>query len=85
MKNSSIRLTLMRNSRKIEVDVKNMVLYKPITLGFGTIISLIEHLNGSDFLIVDETVTEIDELIAQHGILVKKDQPRHLHSVSQRL
>lgn len=53
----------MRNSRKIEIGVKQIAAYKTVILGFGSIMSLTEQIEGCDFVIVDESVAHIDDLI----------------------
>ena len=53
----------MRDAMKIEIDVKKIFAYKAIILGSGSIMFLTEHLEGCDFVIVDESVAQIDELI----------------------
>jgi hypothetical protein len=58
-----IPLTLTRNSRKIRINVKDILKYSPNTFGSGSIVYLIEKWDGSDFLIVDESVLEIDNLV----------------------
>jgi hypothetical protein len=73
MENLSIRVTLMRDSRKLEINISKIASYKPIALGCGSVISLIERLNGFDFVIVDESVAEIDSLIANKDIFINRN------------
>src|SRR5688572_33151164 len=73
MENLSIRVTSMRDSRKLEININKIASYKAIPLGWGSIISLVERLNGFDFLIVDESVAEIDSLIANKDIFVNRN------------
>ena len=63
MKTLFIPLTLMRNSQKIKVNVHKILNYKGIPLGSGSIMSLSEKIEGSETVMVDESVDEIDELI----------------------
>ena len=58
-----IPLTLTRNSRKIRINVKDILKYGRTTFSSGSIVYLVEKADGRDFLIVNESVYEIDELV----------------------
>jgi predicted oxidoreductase (fatty acid repression mutant protein) len=58
-----IPLTLTRNSKKISINVKDILKYSPTTFSSGSVVYLIEKSDGRDFLIVNESVLEIDELV----------------------
>lgn len=53
----------MQNSRKIEINVKQIAAYKAVILGYGSIMSLTEQIDGCEFVIVDESVAQINDLI----------------------
>jgi hypothetical protein len=67
-----IQLTLMRNSQKIKVNVTKILNYKNITLGSGSIMSLSERIEGSETVVVNESVDKIEELIFKLGTRTKE-------------
>jgi hypothetical protein len=63
VKNYWIELTLMRNAKKIRVNIDEILAYKDIILGSGGIVSVSKSPEILEHLVVLESKSEIDALV----------------------